>query len=135
MTVNRSGVTRTVIVTRRWAVKLAWGRCGPLRGWLANRSEWVRRDRPRVLAASFTLCHFITWYRRADEVGTWDPEDAPQASMRRLRTEERKGSSWGRFGGRWLLIDYDRAWQDPRGWVGGWYYGRQERLARKWMRL
>lgn len=139
----RSGVTRLVIVTRRYVVKMPRFRSYAVRGWLANRSEWQQRRRAGVAAPLVTVAHLLTLYRRADEVGNWDPELAPgfarvfrvdDDGTQQLNYEESKGSSWGRFGDRWLLIDYDRAWEEPRGLVGKIYYGRQERAARRWMR-
>lgn len=145
MQIVRSGVTRNVILTKRYAIKVPcrrwgsrapWKWIGPLvRGWLANQSEWRQRHRRRVNPPLFTLFHFATWYRRAEEVSTWDTDNAPQATMRRYRVEERKGSSWGRFGRRWLLIDYDRCWERPWGLVARFYYWPQERMFRKWAKV
>ena len=145
------GITRTVFVVGRWAIKVPSLRHRYLlRGWLANRSEWKQRRRPDVARPIITLGHLVTVFPRAQEIGAWEPEDCPERALWPSgldvdewdphqpcghSTEEAKGSSWGRFGDRWLLIDYDRAWQDPRGAVGAAYYGRQERRARKWSTL
>jgi hypothetical protein len=77
-----------------------------------------------------SLGHVVLVMARADAV--W-PESYRHGTG--LEGDERKGSSWGRFGSTWLLIDFDRAWEEPRGVVGALYYGRQERLARRWMAL
>lgn len=149
MSIDRSGVTRTVMLTRRSAIKVPKS----VRGWLANRSEWKQRNRPDVARPTWSLLFFAQRYPLALFTGWWDPEDChiPAAVPSGLlvdpeedwdphapcghSNEEAKGSSWGRYEGKWLLIDYDRAWQEPRGFVGGLYYGRQERLARKWATL
>jgi hypothetical protein len=126
----RRGVTRVVFVGRRWAVKMpsvgyAWG----VRGWLANRSEWRQRRRRGVARPVLTLGHVVLVMPVAERIGRWDSVAG--------EGDEAKPSSWGWFGDRgWLLVDFDRAWeQDDRGWVGGLYYGRQERLARRWSNL
>lgn len=147
MRVERSGVTRLVLLVGPYAVKVPrWHNrrfwAGPLRGWLANRSEWKQRRRDGVNRPLLTLGHVAAVYRRAVAVGASDPERAPSFARRvvvdedgeRLDCEESKGSSWGWFEDRWLLIDYDKAYEPPRGVVGGVYYGRQERMARRWMR-
>lgn len=125
------GVTRRVWLTPRWAVKVPQPSYF-VRGLLGNRSEWKQRFRLDVNPPLVTLGYLVSVYRRADEVDDWDwwPGVIPGYSR-----EESKPSSWGRFAGCWLLIDFDRAWEHPRGPVGAIYYGRQERLARKWADL
>jgi hypothetical protein len=125
------GTSRTVLLVDRWALKLPWGLCHqPLRGWLANRSEWHQRHRPDVCPAVFTFGHVVLVMPRAEE--RWHDELEGYS----YTGDEAKGDSWGRFGDRWLLIDYDRSWEaDDRGLVGRMYWGNQERLARKWMKL
>lgn len=108
---------------------------GWVRGWLANRSEWQQRHRPDVARPIATFLHLAVVYPRADALA---PScDQWQRTMVTVgyRPEEAKPSSWGRFGGGWRLVDFDRAWQYPRGWVGGLYYWNQERLGRKWSKL
>lgn len=143
----KRGVTRTVVLTKRWAFKLpgglghAW-----LRGWLANRSEWRQRNRPDVARPRLTLCHLVVVFPRAIHTGSdrLDPieQELPLWTQDgRYSAEEAKPSSWGAFDCpcgcgylRWMLVDFDRAWQqDSRGLVGSLYFGRQERMARKWM--
>lgn len=151
MKLDRTGVTRFVLLTRRWAIKvprvylprpeLDRGLLRPVddfvRGWLANRSEWVQRRRRDVNPPVHTLAFFVSVYRRADALvhprfaEAWEEDHAEIG----YSYEERKASSWGRVGDRWLLIDYDRAWAEPRGFVGGIYYRRQERAARQWAEL
>lgn len=106
-----------------------------VRSWLANRSEWCQRDRPDVARPLLTLLHLVVVFPAADEVavGRGVPWQA-RAHSHSHSGDEAKASSWGRFGHRWLLIDYDRAWESPRGFVGGRYYLHQERLARRWAR-
>ena len=132
------GVTRSVWLTRRWAIKVpsryGWG----VRGWLANQSEWHQRRDPAVVAAVFTFAHVVAVYPRAarigsaDEPGPWD--HAPPG-------DEAKPSSWGWYPsahtsrGTWRLVDYDRCWAQPRTVVAALYFGRQERMARRWLAL
>lgn len=138
------GVTRTVFVGRRWVVKVPrihWSLSPEMgtapwwcfaRAWLANRSEWRQRDRTGVARPVLTFGHLAVVFPAAFRVAPDDGEVGPWCDH---SGDEGKGSSWGYFPGEgWLLIDYDRAWeQDDRGLVGGIYYGRQERLARKWV--
>lgn len=124
----RSGVTRRVVLTKRWAIKLARG----YRGILANESEWRQRRRPQVNRPLFDLLHVVQVSRRADHLAgpNWSHE-----LLRRHSGDEEKPSSWGNFNGQWLLIDFDRAWEQPRSLLARPYYARQERLARRWSRL
>lgn len=95
------GVTRTVILTRKYAIKLPGGLSGSIvRGWLANRSEWRQRKRREVSRPIGTLFHFALLMSRADRVGL-EGEDGPW--MKR-RGDIRKPSSWGLFGTKWLRI-------------------------------
>lgn len=131
------GVTRSVILTERLAIKLPWGQGHmPLRGWMANRSEWHQRYRLDVNPPGASLLHLALVSRRistVDDWEQWDLEVMPWLVFCGYSAEEAKPSSWGLFNDRWLLIDYDRCWQHPRGLVGGIYYWNQERLARKWL--
>jgi hypothetical protein len=134
ITVRRDGVTRLVVLVGRWAIKIVRldSTMGFVRSWLANESEWRRRRAQGVNAPIWTVVHLVAVYPRADEIGCWDPEDCPFPAD---GNEERKGSSWGRFGDRWLLVDFDRAWQQPRSLIGWLYYWNQDRLGRKWSKL
>lgn len=140
------GVTRTVVVGRRWAVKIArpswrlspemgltpWGTF--IRSWLANRSEWRQRDRPGVARPVATVGHVLVVFPAARAVAV---EGLMGPWCDRADGDEAKPSSWGHFPGEgWLLIDFDRCWEAAdRGWVGGLYYRHQERLARRWADL
>lgn len=156
--INTSGVTRIVLLAGKYAIKVPYPR-KPLRGWLANRSEWIQRDRPDVNRPILTIGHLAAVYPRVLFQGTWDPENCPFQAVvpsglepdedwdphtpSGYSREEAKGQSWGHGGQawghgtriRWCLIDWDRAWQHPRGWIGGLYYWKQERLSRKWAAL
>lgn len=123
------GVTRWVLLIGPWAIKIPKN----FRGWLANQSEWRQRKRIDVARPKLTLVHFLVVFPRADEIGRWGPEDFVRRHEYSL--EESKGSSWGKFGGVWMLIDYDRAWQHPRSLIAWPYYWNQERLSRKWSKL
>lgn len=122
------GITRTVLLVGPWAVKVPSARHRMIvRGWLGNRSEWIQRWRSDVNPPLVTLGYLVNVYRRADWTGA-GCEGLPDG----YDGDEAKPSSWGRFPSGWLLIDYDRAWQAPHGLVGRVYYGRQERMARRW---
>ena len=131
------GITRTVLVTDNYAIKVPSLHHRLLvRGWLANRSEWKQSWRTDVHPPLYTLGHVVTVYRAALTLDGLDSSTAPwQDIPPRYTGDEAKRSSWGVVAGRLALIDYDRAWEDPRGIIGGVYYWRQERLARKWARL
>lgn len=126
------GVNRSVVLVGRWAFKLPWGLGhSPVRGWLANRSEWRQRLRPDVCPPRWTLAHIVLVMPRANEVS-----ENMRPDYDGLDGDEAKPSSWGRFSDEWLLIDFDRSWEpDDRGFVGALYWGRQERLARRWAEL
>lgn len=135
-----TGVTRTVILTPRLAIKIA-GRRGRylVRGWLANRSEWKQWKRRDANEPGVSLFHLVTVSRRAELLGTdtdfdWDEVEA-WASLCGYQGDEVKLSSWGRVGGRWVLIDFDRSWEKPYGLVGAIYQANQDRLGRKWSKL
>lgn len=128
------GVTRTVLVTRRWAIKVPTTKYPRnwIRGYLANQSEWRQRDRPGVNRPLCTLAHLVVVHPAADVVGHREWGHGPWVGR---DGDDAKPCSWGRFGGAWRLIDFDRAWVDPRGIVGPAYYAIQEWRARRWMRL
>lgn len=153
----RRGVTRTVFVGPRWAVKVprlqmdrpsGWRAVHSeigwvVRGWLANRSEWRQRHRADVARPVLTFGHFAVVFPAAIEVGDdrlTDPGPGPWVGFEDIedgrRRDELKPSSWGRFPDGWRIIDFDRAWdQNGRGIIGSLYFGNQERLARKWSKL
>jgi hypothetical protein len=122
------GVNRTVLLAGRWAFKLPWGLGHvPVRGWLANRSDWRQRARPDVCRPLWTL---VLVMPRAEQLWSRDLDGYAYEG------DETKANSWGRFGDHWLLIDYDRSWDaHDRGLIGRAYWGNQERLARKWSKL
>lgn len=150
-----AGVTRTVYEIHGRAVKVPWGldglrpawRTSPfpsvkqlVRGILANRSEWKQRDDVNVHAPLLTFGYVVNVYPVAEVVprGRWDAWDDAEgiwALFMGYTPEEAKPSSWGCVDERWALIDYDRCWDDPKGWLGAIYYWDEERLARKWARL
>lgn len=140
-----AGVTRTVYEIRGRAVKVPWGLAGYrpkaiVRGILANRSEWQQRDDVNVHAPLRTLAYVVNVYPVAEVVPRgrwwiWDVRESIWAEFMGYTPEEAKPSSWGCVNGRWALIDYDRCWDDPKGWLGAIYYWDEERLARKWARL
>lgn len=135
---RRRGVTRTVFVGRRWALKVptVHYRRNFVRGWLANRSEWRQRKRRDVARPVATLFHFVLVMPAAKVTGADAAHIWPYEPWVDRAGDDAKPCSWGWFGDRWLLIDYDRAWEDSdRGIVGGIYYAIQERRAREWIHL
>lgn len=164
MEIERSGITRVVLLTKRLAIKTPqvrnrtdFDRTGInafVRGWLANRSEWKQRHRYGINPPLGTIGYVVNLYLRGDDLDPsndhqewqWDDEKmdwsdewfaelATHANTYGFNGDEFKPSSWKQFGGRWLLIDYDRAWAKPRGLVGWWYYGLQKKNARRWADL
>lgn len=136
----RQGTCRTVVLTDRWAFKLPWGLGrNPVRGWLANRSEWRQRDRLKVCRPRCTFAHLVLVMPRAICTGVdmWGADEELSEELEsHFSSDERKASSWGLFEEGWLLVDYDRCYQaQDRGLVGRLYWGNQERLARKWAQL
>lgn len=131
------GVTRTVILTHKWAIKLPslsyqWG----IRGWIANQSEWAQRDRKDVCYPLLNLGNVVLVFLRARPAGLSEGV----LKMMGYTGDEAKPSSWGKLDCvsgrcRHVLIDYDNSEKDPRSRVGEWYWGKQEKLARKWSSL
>lgn len=132
------GVTRTVYRCGRWAVKVPGGQGRRLvRGWLANQSEWRQRHRADVARPWLTLAHVVLVMPVADRAAddTWWEEHArPWLTAAGYSDEESKSSSWGLFGRRWLLVDFDRASDHPRTAAAAVYYWLQERPYRRMAR-
>lgn len=138
--VVRHGTCRTVVLTQNWAFKLPWGLAhNPVRGWLANRSEWRQRNRPKVCRPRLSVGHVVLVLPRAICTGVelWGADAQLGEELEpHFTSDERKASSWGLFEEGWLLVDYDRCYEpQDRGVVGRLYWGNQERLARKWAQL
>lgn len=127
-----AGVTRVVMLTRRWAIKVPQPDYF-LRGWLANQSEWHQRRRLDVEPPRVSVFHFILVSRRALQVGAWDPDEFVHDDDE-TRADERKGSSWGLFPEGWRLVDFDRMWE-RRSPLAKLYCWNEDRKARKWLRL
>lgn len=122
--INRRGITRTVILTPRWAVKVPTIRgLGILdsgsrvasfcRGVLANRSEseWseVRGMNPVV----WSFKGLINVYRRAEPVpdGTYEDEaDYEGITEWFVPVGDRKPENIGIVDGRVVWLDYDSSW-------------------------
>lgn len=132
MKVVRSGITRTVVLTKRHAYKLAKGHVSLARGLMANASEWQQRREPYVCGPTWTLAYLVQSYPLAEE-GDED-RSGPWSA---LSGDDGKACSWGWLPGRgWLMIDFDESLRDrDRFWLARIYWWRQERLARKWMAL
>lgn len=147
MKIDQTGVTRLVLVGKRYVFKIVRP-TRLIRSWLANRSEWKLRHLPYVNSPIFSLFYFVSVYKTANELADCNDwvipfrmmidwyENLSEDEQEWMNSpyEEAKFTSWGLFDNGWRIIDYDRCWQDPRGWVGSLYYGNEERKARKWMK-
>lgn len=135
MQLVKTGITRWVLLIGPFAIKFPKS----LRGYLANQSEWRQRKRPRVNRPIISLFHLMIVFYRATEIGKWEPKEFNVSSRYwygiEYSNEEAKGESWGLVKNCWVLIDFDRAWENPRPVIGLLYYWNQARLARKWMNL
>lgn len=121
---TRRGITRTVLLTRRWAVKvpslrphgngvrgLLWSAC---RGILANLSELEWSESPGVCPVRWTLAGIVNVYPRCEPL----PVDAvvDYDGIGALFPSDRKADNVGYLNGRLVWIDYDVNWNDcPHG--------------------
>lgn len=112
----RTGITRDVLLTPRWAIKFPTTKYG-LRMWcrgvLANESEkeWSKIEGLNPVVRSFA---FVNVYRRAEpmpdnlmiDYGSLCPDFVPIG--------DRKPDNIGLVNGRWVWIDFDYSWNGPR---------------------
>jgi hypothetical protein len=114
------GITRTVLVTGRWAVKFpsfrayGHGLRGVLwsvtRGIQANLSELAWSDSPGVCPVRWSLAGLVNVYPRADRVP--DGAHIDWDAIGFLGPADRKEPNVGRLAGRLVMIDYDMSWAD-----------------------
>lgn len=125
------GVTRCVVVGHRWAFKfprlsMHFG----VRGWLANRSEWRRRNIEGINRPLLNVGNFCVIFQAADEVrdggvGPWEGQPGDYA----------KPHNWGLFGDEWRLLDYEQCWKDRGGIIARIYWWNSDRIGRRWIAL
>lgn len=135
------GVTRRVYRLHHWAIKMpggwaGWGPAALTRGWLANQSEWRQRKRTDVARPKFHLGHLLQVYPiglRPRTEDWWEQEVRPVLRWSGYDEEESKHCSWARFGDEWLLVDFDRYWQEPCGLVRRMYDWLQEREGQRYL--
>lgn len=153
-----SGSTRHVYRIGKYAVKVPNLNKRPtrwrgmfLRGVLANRSEWKQRKRHDVVRPLATLFWIIQVYPKVDPIpdiswNFWDKTVRKDLIEAGYSKEESKPSSWC-FGPnipvlssraslppRYLLIDYDRCWDEPMGWLGKYQEWRDEWIYSRYMK-
>lgn len=114
------GITRTVFVTRRWAIKVPSLRSykrnvrGSLwsitRGIQANLSEADWSDSPGVCPVRWSLLGLINVYPRCELL----PPDADvdYDAIGALFPSDKKPENVGKLDGRLVWIDYDMSWND-----------------------
>lgn len=133
----RRGVTRTVLLTRRWAIKVPrfhlprdhnkktsrWGTVqdrigGMARGYLANLSEAEWSDSPSVCPVKRSLLWgWINIHPRCEPYRPDEPPYTPLSDEERAQIgfcfpTDAKISNVGLLDGRLVWIDYDNSWND-----------------------
>ena len=118
------GITRTVFLAGRWAVKvpslrtygngvqgLLWSVC---RGITANLSEIEWSGTPAVCPVRWTLAGIVNVYPRCEPV---DPdEEIDYYAIGELFPTDKKPENLGRLNGQLVWIDFDCSWNDcPHG--------------------
>lgn len=120
----RRGITRTVLLVGRWAIKVPSlrthgnGARGLLwsvtRGISANLSEIEWSDTPAVCPVRWSLAGIVNVYPRCELVG--DDEDIDYHAIGQLWPSDKKPENLGRLNGRLVWIDFDNSWNDcPHG--------------------
>lgn len=122
MIVHR-GITRTVFLIGRWAVKVPslraydGGLAGVLwsftRGVQANLSEREWSGSPGVCPVVWSLVGLVNLYPRCAPVLV-EPTDAEYTATGVLGPVDRKRQNVGWLAGRLVWIDYDMSWNDCR---------------------
>jgi len=118
LSVNRRGVTRTVVLTRRYAIKVPSLRGGSLGGrsprgvmrsivWGidANLSEIEWSTSPGVCPVLWSWCGLVNVYRRCEPV-THEPTEAEYDAIGLLHDGDRKPENLGWLDGRLVWVDY-----------------------------
>lgn len=117
----RRGVTRTVLLAHRWAIKVpslrshGEGVRGTLwslaRGLNANLSELQWSGTPGTCPVLWTLAGVVNVYPRCDPV-TWELTDADYDGTGFIGPGDRKPHNVGMLDGRLVWLDYDLNWND-----------------------
>jgi hypothetical protein len=118
----RRGVTRTVLITRRWAIKVPQlkghdkGLPGVLwslaRGLLANLSEQKWSHTPGVCPVRWSIAGgLINIYPRCEPI---DHEPTPEEyeSTGYFGPADKSRSNVGHLNGKLVFLDYDQEWND-----------------------
>lgn len=114
------GITRTVFITRRWAIKVPSSRAngngvrGVLwsltRGVQANLSELEWSGSPGVCPVRWSLAGLVSVYPRCESV---DPDLVVDfQSIGCLGPADKKHQNLGWLDGRIVFVDYDMSWND-----------------------
>ena len=119
----RRGITRTVLLTGRWAVKVPSLRAhddglrGVLgsfaRGVLANLSETDWSGSPGVCPVRWSFLGLVNVYRRCEPV-TWEPTEEEYRQIGFLGPVDPKPHNVGLLNDRLVWIDYDMSFNDCR---------------------
>ncbi len=117
----RRGLTRTVLLTRRWAIKVpsmrahGEGVSGVLwsvsRGLLANQSERTHSHVPGVCPVRWSLAGIVNVYPRCAPV-TEELTEADYDAIGFIGPMHRKAANVGYLDGTLVYIDYDWEWND-----------------------
>ena len=122
------GMTRTVLLVGRWAIKLPSlrsygdGPAGVLwsvtRGIQANLSEREWSGSPGTCPVVWSAAGVVNVYPRCDPVMA-EPTDAEYAATGVLGPVDKKRQNVGWLAGRLVWVDYDMSWNDCRCGRGG----------------
>lgn len=117
----RRGLTRTVLLTRRWAIKVPRmashddGLAGVLwslaRGVSANLSEREKSDRRGVCPVRWSLAGLVNVYPRCEEVDH-EPTEEEYAAIGYLGPTDKGPDNVGYLDGRMVFVDFDESWND-----------------------
>jgi len=117
------GITRTVLLIGRWAVKVPSFRAygdglrgvvwSITRGIQANLSEITWTGSPGVCPVVWSLAGLVNLYPRCQPVLT-EPTEEEYSATGILGPTDRKPSNVGWLKGRLVWIDYDMSWNDCR---------------------
>lgn len=119
----RRGITRTVFLAGRWAVKVPSVRAhndglrGVLWSWTrgvqANLSELDWSGSPGVCPVVWSLAGLVNVYPRCEPV-TEELTDEEYEAIGLLGPTDRKPHNVGLLNGRLVWIDYEQSWNDCR---------------------
>ena len=117
----RRGITRTVLLVGRWAVKVPslrshghglagvlWSFC---RGILANQSEAEWSGQPGLCPKVWAFAGLISVYPRCEPV-TREVQAEEYAAIGWAGPTDKKPANLGLLDGRMVWVDYDMNWND-----------------------